>query len=100
MPCRRADWLAYGLPAAFFLADVATEPHERWWQQLQRVVDSGRADGELVDAVLGAGAREERTPLVKALARRIQAMTRERRAGVEELLHRCRAAASRRRHAR
>lgn len=77
-----------GLPACFFLSGASlSEPHEFWWEQLQRVVDTGRADRDLVGAVLDGGdAPDGRTPLVKVLSRRIQVMTGERRARVEALL--------------
>jgi peptidoglycan/xylan/chitin deacetylase (PgdA/CDA1 family) len=80
----------HGLPAAFFLSGTSlTEPREFWWQQLQRLVDSDRADGALVGAVLAGEPPEPGgAPLVKVLARRIQAMTPERRAGIEQLLER------------
>lgn len=78
-----------GLPAAFFLCGASlSEPYEFWWERLQRVVDSGRADRALVGAVLGEGEQPDAgRPLVKVLARRIQTMTGEPRARVETLLH-------------
>jgi peptidoglycan/xylan/chitin deacetylase (PgdA/CDA1 family) len=77
-----------GLPAAFFVSGASlTAPHEFWWERLQRVVDTGRANGELVEAVLGDRAGDDaRTPLVKQLGRRIEAMTGGPRTHVEALL--------------
>jgi peptidoglycan/xylan/chitin deacetylase (PgdA/CDA1 family) len=77
-----------GAPATFFLSGASlSAPREFWWEQLQRVVDAGRADRELVTAVLGdAEPARGGTPLVKLLSRRIQTMTRDQRGPVEALI--------------
>ena len=75
-----------GAPATFFLCGASLEqPHEFWWERLQRAWDRGLVDERLLDDLDTSGSNPEQAP-IRRVAAAIEKLPPERRDALADQL--------------